>query len=102
LLLRKLAERVGNFTRAPAPAGPAALFQKLAADLQDLLVQRIGGHAFRHIARFIAQVIELRAQRLGEFGEVIDNLLILLSALKEPFRSSSAFSAAWSDSTVSG
>ncbi len=86
LLLRKLAEGVGNFARSLLLLlSKAALFQKLAADLQDLLVQRVGGHPCRHIARFVAQVIELRAQRLREFGEVVDNLLILLSALKRAF-----------------
>ena len=86
LLLRKLAEGVGNFTRSLLfLLGKAALLQKLAADLQDLLVQGIGGHAGGYIARFITQVRELRAQRLREFGEVVDNLLILLSALKRAF-----------------
>ena len=86
LLLRKLAEGVGNFARSLLLLlSKAALFQKLAADLQDLLVQRVGGHPCGHIARFVAQVIELRAQRLREFGEVVDNLLILLSALKRAF-----------------
>jgi hypothetical protein len=50
LLLRKLAEGVGNFARAPAPAGQGGSFQKLAADLQDLLVQRVGGHPVAHRA----------------------------------------------------
>lgn len=86
LLLRKLAEGVGNFTRSLLLLlGKPALFQKLAADLQDLLVQGVRGHARGHVARFISQIIELRAQRLREFGEVVDNLLILLSALKRAF-----------------
>ncbi len=103
LLLRKLAEGVGNFTRSLLLLlGKAALFQKLAADLQDLLVQGVGGHACGHVARFVTQIIELRAQRLREFGEVVDNLLILLSALKRAFSLLKRVQAAWSDSTVSG
>jgi hypothetical protein len=81
LLLRKLVKRVGDFAGAILLLlGLAAGFQQLAADLQDLLVQRIGGEVGWHLARLIAQIIELRAQRLEKFGEIIDNLLILARA----------------------
>ena len=86
MLLGKLAERVGNFTRTLLLLlSQTALFQKLAADLEDLLIQRIRRHVRRYIARFITQITELRAQRLREFREVVDNLLILLRTLKGAF-----------------
>jgi hypothetical protein len=46
LLLRQLVERVGDIAGAILLLlGLATGFQQLAADLQDLLVQRIGGEA---------------------------------------------------------
>ncbi len=56
--------------------------QQLAADLQDLLIQRVRAHSGGNGFRFVAQVIELRTQGLGGFGEVVDNQLVLLSALE--------------------
>ncbi len=86
LLLWKLAQGIGNFARTLLLLlSQAALFQKLTADLQDFLIQGVGGHTGGHTARLIAQISELRAQRLREFREVVDNLLILLSALKRAF-----------------
>ena len=86
LLLRELAEGVGNFTcTLLLLLSQTALLQKLAADLQDFLIQGVRGHVGWHIARLITQIRQLRAQCLREFGEVVDNLLILLSALKRAF-----------------
>ncbi|CCJ76885.1 hypothetical protein BN135_1949 [Cronobacter muytjensii 530] len=63
----------------------AALFQQLTADLEDLLIERVGGEPCGHPARLVAQVIELLAQRLRQLREIIDNLLILSGALKGGF-----------------
>ena len=83
LLLRQLVEGVGDV------AGAILLllsfttgFQQLAADLENLLVQGIGGEGSGDLARLIAEIIELRAQVLRQFGEVIDNVLVLTGALK--------------------
>ncbi|SQI82536.1 Uncharacterised protein [Klebsiella oxytoca] len=83
LLLRQLVERVGDI------AGAVLLllsfttgFQQLAADLENLLVQGIGGEGSGDLARLIAKIVELRAQGLRQFGEVINNVLILTGALK--------------------
>lgn len=49
LLLRQLVERVGNFPRPILLLlRTAAGFQQLAADLQDLLIQRVGGEGGRY------------------------------------------------------
>ena len=83
LLLRQLVQGVGDFTRAILLLlRLAARFQQLAADLQDLLVQRIGGQAGWHLARLFAQIIELGTQALKQFGEIVDNVLILTGALE--------------------
>ncbi|STR42303.1 Uncharacterised protein [Klebsiella michiganensis] len=83
LLLRQLVEGVGDV------AGAILLllsfttgFQQLAADLENLLVQGIGGEGSGDLARLIAEIVELRAQVLRQFGEVIDNVLVLAGALK--------------------
>ena len=60
LLLGKLVQGVGDIAGALLLLlGKAAFFQQLAADLQNLLIQRIGTHAFRHLTRIVAQVVEL-------------------------------------------
>lgn len=72
-----------------------------------LLTCRISGSAHRRsgrlaLARLFAQIIELGTQALKQFGEIVDNVLILTGALEDDFRSSSAFSADCRTSTVSG
>lgn len=71
LLLRQLVERVGDI------AGAVLLllsfttgFQQLAADLENLLVQGIGGEGSGDLARLIAEIVELRAQGLRQFGKL--------------------------------
>ena len=65
LLLRELAEGVGNFTcTLLLLLSQTALLQKLAADLQDFLIQGVRGHVGWHIARLITQISQLRAQCL--------------------------------------
>ena len=85
LLLRKLAEGVGNFARSLLLLlSKAALFQKLAADLQDLRFNAsevIPAGTSRGSSRKLLSC----ARSVCEFGEVVDNLLILLSALKRAF-----------------
>ena len=57
LLLRQLVERVGNFPRPILLLlRLAAGFQKLAADLQDLLIQRVGGEGGRYLVRRFADI----------------------------------------------
>lgn len=83
LLLRQLVQGVGDFTRAILLLlRTAARFQQLAADLQDL-----PGSAHRRsgrlaLARLFAQIIELGTQTLKQFGEIVDNVLILTGALE--------------------
>ncbi len=82
LLLRQLVQGVGDFTRAILLLlRPAARFQQLAADLQDL---RFSASAVRPVgtARLFAQIIELGTQALKQFGEIVDNVLILTGALE--------------------
>ena len=83
LLLRQLVKRVGDVPGAILLLlSFTAGFQQLAADLENLLVQRIRGEGSRDLARLIAQIIELCAQGLRQFREVIDNVLVLTDALK--------------------
>jgi hypothetical protein len=71
LLLRQLVQRVGDVAGAILLLlSLTAGFQQLAADLQDLLVQRIGGEGSGDLARLIAQIVELRAQVCDSLGKL--------------------------------
>lgn len=71
LLLRQLVKRIGDIAGAILLLlSFTAGFQQLAADLENLLVQRIGGESSGDLARLIAQIIELRAQVLRQFGKL--------------------------------
>lgn len=82
LLLRQLVQGVGDFTRA------ILLLLRWRLDSSSwLLTCRISGSAHRRsgrlaLARLFAQIIELGTQALKQFGEIVDNVLILTGALE--------------------
>ena len=103
LLLRQLVERVGDIACAVLLLLSFTTgFQQLAADLENLLVQGIGGEGSGDLARLIAEIVELRAQGLRQFGEVINNVLILTGALKGGITLLKRIQADCRTSTVSG
>ncbi|WP_211666647.1 hypothetical protein, partial [Klebsiella pneumoniae] len=59
----------------------SARFQQRASALQEPLVQLIRVQAAGQVARLLARIIELSTRALTPFGQFVDNVLILTSAL---------------------
>ncbi len=83
LLLRQLRQRITDFPR-PILLLPCLtpLFQQLAADLQDLLIQLGAAHVVAHGFPAVTQRGDLLTQFARQTRKIINNLLILRRALQ--------------------
>ncbi len=83
LLLRQLSKRIADIAGAILLLlRLAALFQQLAADLQDLLIQLGAAHVAANGFSAVGEAGYLLAQIARQAGKIIDNLLILLRLLQ--------------------